>query len=116
MQADTEGLEEIHIIKGEQACFQEVPEMDLTGFQNTKVRRESPPGPAPNQNRRWRWGKQDVSIFTLSCELAMNYVKAQSSFWTGVWGDQSSQWTAIVHNELKQRDVFNRYVQAKSQL
>lgn len=57
VQADTEGLEEIHITKGGQACFQEVPETDLIGFQKTKVRRESLPGPAPNQeNRRWRWG------------------------------------------------------------
>ena len=40
----------------------------------------------------------------------------KSSFRTGVWGNQSSQWAAIVHNELKQRDVFNRYIQAGSQL
>lgn len=110
MQADTEGLEEIHIPKGEQACFQEVPEMDLIVSKRQKWGESH--HPVQLQTRRigggGEAGKQDVSVFTLSCELAMNYVRAQSSFWTGVWGDQSSQWIAIVHNELKKSDVFNR--------
>lgn len=71
--------------------------------------------PVPLQTRRMEVEVRLGSSCVFSCELAMNYAKGTIKLLDRSLRHQSSQCAAIAHNELKQRDVFSRHVQARSQ-